>query len=184
MPSVAELNASIESLYDKWTTDFKPLYDSVTYIKGVMGKRIFGVGKQGGSNVAGTKLPTVPYSTEPLYISVSSLRNAPSKFQVGVYGTRIKSLYFPRGYAQLKKETSAVLPLELTGMLKQGYRKFPPLNNGLDSSIVIDSTELEKIKGLEKAYGKIFFPSPEEQQLMADRLGELMAKEIQKAFDK
>lgn len=184
MATIAELNANIDALYNEWTTNFKPLYDSVTYIKGVMGKRIFGTGKQGGSNVAGSKLPSVAYSTEPLYISASSLRNAPSKFKVGVYGTPIKSLYFSGGYAQLKKETSAVLPLELTGYLKQAYRKFPPLNNGLDSSILIEDGEKKKIMGLEKSYGKIFYPNADEQQMMADRLGELMAKEIQKAFDK
>lgn len=182
--TVSEINKSIDSLYTGWLDSFTPMYANVTWIKGVMGKRIFGVGKSGGANTAGSKLPTVAYSKEPMYISAKSLSSAPSKFKVGKNGDPIKSLYFPLGYAQLKKETSAVLPLELTGFLKTGYRKYPNVNDGLDSAIVIESTELGKIKGLEQSYGQIFYPSKSELEAFTERLGQDMAKEIEKAYGK
>jgi hypothetical protein len=184
MPTPAEIQKSLDNLYQGFTSNFTVLYAPVRELKRIMFKRIFGTGSSGGSNTAGEKLPTKPYSTTPIYVSPRSLRNAPSKFKVGKRGEPIESLYFPGGYAQLKQGTSAKLPLELTGRLKGGFLTSEVITEGLNAAITVPTSELGKIEGLEAKYGIIFLPTKEEQEAMLEEHAILLAEQITNAMNK
>ena len=158
MPTPAEIQKNLDSLYEGWTSKFTPLYSAVRELKRIMFKRIFGTGSSGGSNSAGEKLPTKPYSTKPIYVSPRALVSASSKYKVGKCGEPIESLYFPGGYAELKKGTSRKLPLELTGKLKGGFLSEDVITEGLEAAIALPGSETGKVDGLEAKYGAIFLP--------------------------
>jgi hypothetical protein len=180
--TIAEFQQRSEAITEAWSTNFIPLYRAVEDLKGLMFLRIFGTGTTGGSNSAGDKLPTVGYSKEPIYVSPRSLKNAPASFKKGKRGTPIQSLYFPEGYAQLKSQTSAVLPLQLTGALKFGFQSSGIENNGLQSSITIISSELGKVEGLENKYGAIFEPTNEEINEFESSLSEFITEAFNKGL--
>jgi hypothetical protein len=179
MPTPAEIQKNLDALYEGWTSKFTALYGPVRELKRIMFKRIFGTGSSGGTNTAGEKLPTVPYSTKPIYVSPRALASAPSKYKVGKRGEPIKSLYFPGGYAELKKGTSRKLPLELTGRLKGGFLSSDVLTEGLEAAITVPASEEGKIDGLEAKYGTIFLPTPQEQaEMLEDHAAELVQQII------
>jgi hypothetical protein len=179
MPTPAEIQKNLDALYEGWTSKFTALYGPVRELKRIMFKRIFGTGSSGGTNTAGEKLPTVPYSTKPIYVSPRALASAPSKFKVGKRGEPIKSLFFPGGYAELKKGTSRKLPLELTGRLKGGFLSSEVLTEGLEAAITVPASEEGKIDGLEAKYGTIFLPTPKEQaEMLEDHAAELVQQII------
>jgi hypothetical protein len=179
MPTPAEIQKNLDALYEGWTSKFTALYGPVRELKRIMFKRIFGTGSSGGTNTAGEKLPTVPYSTKPIYVSPRALASAPSKYKVGKRGEPIKSLYFPGGYAELKKGTSRKLPLELTGRLKGGFLSSEVLTEGLEAAITVPASEEGKIDGLEAKYGTIFLPTAEEQaEMLEDHAAELVQQII------
>jgi hypothetical protein len=180
--TIKEFEQKSEAITEAWSTNFIPLYRAVEDLKGLMFLRIFGTGTSGGSNSAGDKLPTVGYSKEPIYVSPRSIKNAPASFKKGKRGTPIQSLYFPEGYAQLKSQTSAVLPLQLTGALKFGFQSSGIENNGLQSSITIISSELGKVEGLENKYGTIFQPSNEEINEFEISLSEFITEAFNKGL--
>jgi hypothetical protein len=184
MPTPAQIQKNLDNLYQGFTSNFTVLYGPVRELKRIMFKRIFGTGSSGGTNTAGEKLPTKPYSTTPIYVSPRSLRNAPSKFKVGKRGTPIKSLFFPDGYAQLKQGTSAKLPLELTGRLKGGFLSEEVITEGLDAAIALPGSETGKVDGLEAMYGTIFLPTKEEQEAMLEEHVILLAEQITNAMNK
>ena len=184
MPTPAQIQKDLDNLYQGFTSNFTVLYGPVRELKRIMFKRIFGTGSSGGTNTAGEKLPTKPYSTTPIYVSPRSLRNAPSKFKVGKRGTPIESLYFPGGYAQLKQGTSAKLPLELTGRLKGGFLTSEVITEGLNAAITVPTSELGKIEGLEAKYGIIFLPTKEEQEAMLEEHAILLVEQITNAMNK
>ena len=178
MPTPAEIQKNLDALYSGWTSKFTPLYGPVRELKRIMFKRIFGTGSTGGTNTAGEKLPTKPYSTTPIYVSPRSLTNAPSRFKVGKRGEPIESLYFPGGYAELKKGTSRKLPLELTGRLKGGFLAADVLTEGLEAAITVPASEIGKIDGLELKYGTIFLPTAEEQAAMLEEHAAELVQQI------
>jgi hypothetical protein len=184
MPTPAEIQKNLDSLYEGWLSKFTPLYVAVREMKRIMFKRIFGTGSRGGSNTAGQELPTVPYSTKPIYVSPRSLASAPSKFKVGKRGEPIESLYFPRGYAELKKGTSRKLPLELTGKLKGGFLAAEVLTEGLEAAILFPESEVKKKQGLEAKYGIIFLPTEQEQEEMLQDHAEELVQQIINAMNK
>ena len=190
MPTPAEIQKNLDSLYEGWTSKFTPLYSAVRELKRIMFKRIFGTGSSGGTNSAGEKLPTKPYSTTPIYVSPRSLTNAPAKFKFGKppegesKGKPIKSLYFPDGYAQLKRETSRKLPLELTGKLKGGFLSEDVITEGLEASIAVPVSEEGKVEGLEKKYGPIFVPTEQEQAEMLEDHAQQLVEQIINAMSK
>jgi hypothetical protein len=184
MPTPAEIQKNLDELYNDWTNKFTALYGPVRELKRIMFKRIFGTGSSGGTNSAGEKLPTVPYSTKPIYVSPRALASAPSKFKVGKRGEPIKSLYFPGGYAELKKGTSRKLPLELTGRLKGGFLSSDVLTEGLEAAITVPASEEGKIDGLEAKYGTIFLPTPEEQAEMLQEHAAELVQQIINAMNK
>jgi hypothetical protein len=180
--TISEFQQRSEAITEAWSTNFIPLYRAVEDLKGLMFLRIFGTGTTGGSNSAGDKLPTVGYSKEPIYVSSSSIKNAPASFKKGKRGTPIQSLYFPNGYAQLKSQTSAVLPLQLTGALKFGFQSSPVEESGLSASLTIISSELGKVEGLENKYGTIFQPSNEEINEFESSLSEYITEAFNKGL--
>jgi hypothetical protein len=191
MPTPAEIQKNLDSLYEGWQSQFTPLYGAVRELKRIMFKRIFGTGSRGGTNTAGDKLPTKPYSTTPIYVSPRSLANAPSRFKVGKRDEPIKSLYFPDGYAQLKQETSRKLPLELTGRLKGGFLSQEVITEGLTAGIGLPESEKEKAQGLQfgngkrfKGYGEIFKPTAEEQEEMLQDHAQQLVEQIINAMSK
>jgi hypothetical protein len=184
MPTPAEIQKNLDSLYEGWLSKFTPLYGPVRELKRIMFKRIFGTGSSGGSNTAGEKLPTKPYSTKPIYVSPRALASAPSKYKVGKRGEPIESLYFPGGYAELKKGTSRKLPLELTGKLKGGFLSSEVITEGLDAAITVPASELGKIEGLEAKYGIIFLPTEQEQEAMLEEHAAELVQQIINAMSK
>jgi len=184
MPTPAEIQKNLDILYEGWTSKFTPLYVAVRELKRIMFKRIFGTGSSGGTNTAGEKLPTKPYSTKPIYVSPRSLASAPSKFKVGKRGEPIESLYFPGGYAELKKGTSRKLPLELTGKLKGGFLSEEVITEGLEAAIALPGSETGKVDGLEAKYGTIFLPTKEEQDEMLQDHAEELVQQIINAMNK
>ena len=184
MPTPAEIQKNLDSLYEGWTSKFTPLYSAVRELKRIMFKRIFGTGSSGGTNSAGEKLPTKPYSTTPIYVSPRALASAPSKFKIGKRGEPIQSLYFPGGYAQLKTGTSRKLPLELTGRLKGGFLSEDVITEGLEAAILIPGSEIGKVTGLEAKYGPIFVPTPEEQAEMLEDHAQQLVEQIINAMSK
>lgn len=192
MITIEEFKKRSNSLVSQWEKDFRPLYAATNELKFIMFDRIFGSGSNGGKNTAMQDLPTKSYSIKPFYISSRRLRNAPAKFKVGksrvnekgkkIKGKPIKSLYFPQGYYQLKNETSAKLPLQLTGKLLGGYFKSPIIKNKLEAKITIDSSEKLKVKGLEKRYGKIFTPSNEEIKKFEILLSKLISIDLNNIY--
>jgi hypothetical protein len=192
-----QVQQSLNVLLEGWTSKFTALYVPVRELKRLMFKRIFGTGSSGGTNSEGQKLPTVPYSTTPIYVSPRSLTNAPAKFKFGkppegeTRGKPIESLYFPNGYAQLKKETSRKLPLELTGRLKGGFLSEDVITEGLTAAIELPESEKLKAKGLQfgngkgfKGYGIIFQPTGFEQDEMLQEHILLIAEQITNAMNK
>lgn len=179
-----QINKNLEELYEGWKSKFTALYIPVRELKRIMFKRIFGTGSKGGTNTAGEKLPTVPYSTKPIYVSPRTLASAPSKYKKGKRGEPIESLYFPNGYAELKKGTSRKLPLELTGRLKAGFLNEDVITEGLEAAIVAPASELGKIQGLEAKYGTIFLPTKEEQEEMLQDHAEQLVEQIINAMTK
>jgi len=184
MPTPAEIQKNLDALYEGWTSKFTALYGPVRELKRIMFKRIFGTGSSGGTNTAGDKLPTVPYSTKPIYVSPRALASAPSKYKVGKRGEPIKSLFFPGGYAELKKGTSRKLPLELTGRLKGGFLSSDVLTEGLEAAITVPASEEGKIDGLEAKYGTIFLPTAEEQAEMLEEHAAELVQQIINAMNK
>jgi hypothetical protein len=184
MPTPAEIQKNLDALYSDWTNKFTALYGPVRELKRIMFKRIFGTGSSGGTNTAGEKLPTVPYSTKPIYVSPRALASAPSKYKVGKRGEPIKSLFFLGGYAELKKGTSRKLPLELTGRLKGGFLSSDVLTEGLEAAITVPASEEGKIDGLEAKYGTIFLPTPEEQAEMLEEHAAELVQQIINAMNK
>lgn len=184
MITVDQLDKNLTTMLEGWFTKFEPLYTAVYNLKvNVMQERIFGKGTQGGTNTDGSKLPTKPYSTTPIYVSPKDLRNAPGQFKKGKQGKAINSLFFPGGYAQIKTQTSAVLPLQLTGNLLGSWVSTPTSDDGLTASIEIGTEQLGKVEGLETKYGIIFQPSDEEQQDMLLLHAELIIEQINKQFN-
>jgi hypothetical protein len=184
MPTPAEIQKNLDVLYEGWLSKFTPLYVAVREMKRIMFKRIFGTGSKGGTNSAGDKLPSVPYSTKPIYVSPRALASAPSKYKKGKRGEPIESLYFPGGYAELKKGTSRKLPLELTGRLKGGFLSSEVITEGLEAAITVPASELGKIEGLEAKYGIIFLPTKEEQEEMLQDHAEELVQQIINAMSK
>jgi hypothetical protein len=183
MITIDQLDKNLNDMLEGWLTKFEPLYISVYQERVDMQERIFGKGTSGGSNSEGAKLPTKPYSTKPIYVSPKNLRNAPSQFKKGKRGTPINSLYFPGGYAQIKTQTSAVLPLQLTGNLIGSWIGTPLSEDGLTASIEIGTDQVKKISGLEKKYGTIFQPTDQEEKDMLELQAELIVAQINKQFN-
>jgi hypothetical protein len=182
--TAGELTPKLFSLIDQWRNDFEPLAEAVNFIRSEMTVRIFGTGSSGGENVAGDKLPTKPYSRKPLYVDVRSLPNTPSGFQVGKRGKKIKSAYFPQGYAQLKQVVDRP-PLELQGSLKSSFANSPVLSAGANAQITIDDSEAKKVAYLQskEKYGLIFTLSKEEEQLFGEELSILIVEAINKQLN-
>ena len=188
MATIKELNIRMDALYNGWLKDFRPLYRAGNNLKRVMLKRIFGKGSSGGYNSDMKKLPTRPYSKKPMYISATSLRNAPASFKFGKptidskgktkKGKPIKSLYFPNGYAELKSKTSAKLPLQLTGNLLGAFTKSGETNDGLSWELNIDESQDGKIDGLEGKYGIIFQPTDMEEKEFLMLHGQYVVEQI------
>jgi len=192
MPSVDETNKKIEDLLNEWRSNYVPLLTAVVFIRGQMARRIFTKGK----NKAGSSLPTVNYSTKPIYADVQSLPNKPSSYQIGTKGKKIKSAYFKGGYAELKQAVYRP-PMELTGYLNKAFSNLagievkgktpPPENptilNGDNAKIEMPSQSLGQIKGLEEKYGTIFEMSDSEEKEFTQVLSDEIAIAINKALE-
>ena len=204
MATVSEINQRIDGLLSQWQSNYVPLYNSVNYIRGEMAVRIFGskasgVGK-GGTNTAGSTLPTVKYSTTPIYADIKSLPNKPTAFQFGKpkenekKGKPINSAYFPQGYGQLKDAIYRP-PLEVSNYLKKAFSNFPQsvkgrqdpgdnpiIEEGENAKIAVPDGARGQIEGLENKYGTIFQMSKEEEKLFTDDLAQEIADAINKAL--
>jgi hypothetical protein len=181
MLTIEQSNQRINELISQWKSNFTPLADSVNFIRGEISRRAFGGKSSAGKNTAGATLPTVPYSTTPIYVSNDSIKRKVPSFQIGKRGTKIKSAYFPQGYGQLKDAVGRN-PIELTGTLFSAFANNPILASGQNVSIEIPDDQAGKVKGLESKYGTIFQMSDEEEELFTDELAQQIADAINKAL--
>ena len=75
MATVKEVNDRINALFAEWSGGFTPLFFAVLDMRREMFIRIFGTGTSGGSNTAGQKLPTKPYT--PAYALLKQKNGRP-----------------------------------------------------------------------------------------------------------
>ena len=75
MATVKEVNDRINALFAEWSGGFTPLFFAVLDMRREMFIRIFGTGTSGGSNTAGQKLPTKPYT--PAYALIKQKNGRP-----------------------------------------------------------------------------------------------------------
>ena len=75
MATVKEVNDRINALFSEWSGGFTPLFFAVLDMRREMFIRIFGTGTSGGSNTAGQKLPTKPYT--PAYALLKQKNGRP-----------------------------------------------------------------------------------------------------------
>jgi len=75
MATVKEVSDRINSLFSEWSGGFTPLFFAVLDMRREMYIRIFGIGTSGGSNTAGQKLPTKPYT--PAYALIKQKNGRP-----------------------------------------------------------------------------------------------------------
>jgi hypothetical protein len=75
MATPKEVSERINSLFAEWSGGFTPLFFAVLDMRREMFIRIFGTGTSGGSNTAGAKLPTKPYT--PAYALIKQKNGRP-----------------------------------------------------------------------------------------------------------
>lgn len=75
MATVKEVSERIDALFAEWSGGFTPLFFAVLDMRREMFIRIFGTGTNGGSNSAGQKLPTKPYT--PAYALIKQKNGRP-----------------------------------------------------------------------------------------------------------
>ena len=75
MATVKEVSDRINSLFAEWSGGFTPLFLAVLDMRREMFIRIFGTGTSGGSNTAGQKIPTKPYT--PAYALIKQKNGRP-----------------------------------------------------------------------------------------------------------
>jgi len=75
MATPKEVSDRINALFSEWSGGFTPLFFAVQDMRREMFIRIFGTGTSGGSNTAGQKLPTKPYT--PAYALIKQKNGRP-----------------------------------------------------------------------------------------------------------
>jgi hypothetical protein len=75
MATPKEISGRIDSLFSEWSNGFTPLSAAVLDMRREMFIRIFGTGTSGGTNTAGQKLPTKPYT--PAYAAIKKKNGRP-----------------------------------------------------------------------------------------------------------
>ena len=75
MATPKEISGRIDGLFSEWSNGFTPLFFAVLDMRREMFIRIFGTGTSGGSNTAGQKLPTKPYT--PAYAAIKAKNGRP-----------------------------------------------------------------------------------------------------------
>jgi len=75
MATVKEVKERIDALFAEWSGGFTPLFFAVENMRRDMSIRIFGIGTSGGSNTAGQKLPSKPYT--PAYAKIKAKNGRP-----------------------------------------------------------------------------------------------------------
>ena len=163
MATIGDLNDDLAKKATELQTIFAQWYLCAADVKDAMQERIF-VQSRGAD---GQELPSKPYSSEPIYVDVDTLPRSVSSFQVGKTGKKIKSAYFPSGYAQLKQAIGRPA-LELTGYLFRDFVNTPQVDNFNTVTILVDDVNADKIAGLERLYGEIFFPTEQELDDLVD----------------
>ncbi len=75
MATPKEISGRIDALFSEWSGGFTPLFFAVLDMRREMYIRIFGTGTSGGTNTAGQKLPTKPYT--PAYAKIKAANGRP-----------------------------------------------------------------------------------------------------------
>ena len=75
MATPKEISGRIDGLFSEWSNGFTPLSAAVLDMRREMFIRIFGTGTSGGTNTAGQKLPTKPYT--PAYAALKKKNGRP-----------------------------------------------------------------------------------------------------------
>lgn len=154
--------------------NFYPLQIAVSNLKADQAVRIWDESK----NSAGQDLKSFGYDTTPAYIAPDKLpRKAGSN--VGKRDLPIKTLYFPGGYAEMKRAVGRP-PVELFGLLRNDFVNTNVTGQGMKVQISVSSQEnAGKAEGVQKKYGKLFLPTEDEM----DTLKVILKDEIIKAIN-
>ena len=75
MATPKEISGRIDALFSEWSGGVTPLSAAVLDMRREMFIRIFGTGTSGGTNTAGQKLPTKPYT--PAYAAIKAKNGRP-----------------------------------------------------------------------------------------------------------
>lgn len=161
MATIGDLNDDLAKKATELQTIFAQWYLCAADVKDAMQERIFVklIGAE-GQELPNSRVKQSP-STEPIYVDVDTLPRSVSSFQVGKTGKKIKSAYFPSGYAQLKQAIGRPA-LELTGYLFRDFVNTPQVDDFNTVTILVDDVNADKIAGLERLYGEIFYPTEQE----------------------
>ena len=157
METIQQLNDDLAKKADDLQTIFASWYLCAADVKDAMQERIF-IQSKGAD---GQDLPSKPYSSDPIYVDADIALKSLSSFQIGKTGKKIKSAYFPSGYAQLKQFIGRPA-LELSGDLIRDFVNTPQVDDFNTVTILVDDVNFNKIAGLERLYGEIFFPTEQE----------------------
>jgi hypothetical protein len=153
MATPKQISERIDALFAEWSGGFTPLFFAVLDMKRLMDIRIFGIGTSGGSNTAGQKLPTKPYT--PAYALIKQKNGRPPLELTG---------FLRRSFGKDKDS-----------VFNQGFGS--AIFIAADEAGKAEGLQYGNGKGF-KGYGPIFQPTDEEQNKMLELHAELLAEQI------
>lgn len=162
--TIAEYTQSLRSKFEELEQNFFPLLLAAETYKAEASDRIWDKGLNSDNQ---SMISVSPYSTKPLYINPDRLpRKAGS--DIGKRGKPIESSYFSGGYNQMKAEVGRPVA-ELIGTLRSDFVSTPFVASGLKLQISVTKDESAgKVAGLQKKFGRIFYPTEQELQMIGD----------------
>lgn len=165
MATVKEVSERINALFNEWSGGFTPLFFAVQEMRREMSIRIFGIGTNGGTNTAGQKLPTEPYTTA--YALIKEKNGRPPLELTGFlkrsFSTDARSV-FNEGFS-----SAIYIQADEAGKVK-----------GLEEGVASGNPRYKTFQG----YGPIFQPTTEEQARMLELHAELLAEQISNEISK
>jgi hypothetical protein len=160
--TIEQYTQSLRAKFDELESNFFPLQIAAETYKADASVRIWDQSKNSADQ---DMLSVSQYSNKPAYI-----RDLPRKAgsDTGKTGKPITTSYFSGGYGQMKQEVGRP-PVELFGTLRSDFVSTPFVSESLRIKIGVSKDESAgKIAGLQKKWGLIFYPTPEEINTIAN----------------
>lgn len=138
--------------------NFYPLQIASSTLKADISNRIWNESKNSENN---DMLSVSPYGTKPIYVEDDVLPRRTGN-KVGKRGKPITTNFFALGWAELKSKVGRK-PAELTGALRLDFDNSPLIGSGTQIQIGFRLFANAVVaEGIQKKYGKLFKPTPEE----------------------